>query len=280
MSRRLPVTGKSQEPRERFRQVIKELREARGLNFRQLADRLGWDKSLLSRLESGATIGSAQVAMGLDTFYGTTPFILTLWELAIADAAQFRPKYQQYMKYEAQALALWHYGVIRPPGLLQTEGYAREALAAGGFVGEELERQIDARVGRQAVLLGEGAPDFRTILSEAVLRNSLRDPAAWREQLEHLLEVSELPNVTIQVLPFGSGQHGLVNTDMMFLKLADGRTVAYTENDVRGDLFEEPSMVRGLNRAYDSVRDLAKNPVESRQIIMRMLEDVPCEPST
>ncbi|WP_416973650.1 helix-turn-helix domain-containing protein [Streptomyces sp. 4F14] len=280
MPRRLPITGMSQEPRERFREVIKELREGRGLSFRELARQLGWDQSLLSRLESGATIGSPQVAMGLDTFYGTTPFILTLWELAAADKKQFRPQYRPYMEYEAKAVALSKFCLTRLPGLLQTETYAREALAAGGFVGEELEQQVEARIGRQSILEGEDPPVFRAVLSEASLRNSLRDPAAWREQLERLVEASDLPNVTIRVLPFGTGLHGLNTTDVMFLRLLDGRIVAYTENDLDGDLVEETSKAEYLLRAYDAVCDLAQTPAESRAFILRLLEEVPCDPST
>lgn len=280
MPRRLSITGMSQEPRERFRQVIKDLREKRRLSFRELARQLGWDQSLLSRLESGATIGSPQVAMGLDTFYKTTPLVLTLWELAAADKHQFRPQYRPYMEYEAKAVALSQFSPSRVPGLLQTEAYAREALAAGGFEGEELEQQVEARIGRQSTLEAEDPPVFRAILSEASLRNSLRDPAAWREQLERLLEASELPNVTIRVLPFGMGLHGLDTTDVMFLRLLDGRTVAYTENDLDGELVEETSKAEYLFRAYDAVCDLAQTPAESRAFILRLLEEVPCDPST
>ena len=66
----------------------------------------------------------------------------------------------------------------------------------------------------------------------------------------------------------------------MFLRLTDGRTVAYVENDVRGELIEESGKVERLHRTYDAVRDLALSPAESQTFILRMLEEVPCEPST
>lgn len=280
MARRLPVTGMSQEPRERFRQVIKEYREKQGLSFRELAKRLGWDQSLFSRLESGTTIGSPQVAIGLDTFYGTTPLILTLWELAAADPGQFKAQFRPYMKYEAKAISLWHYGDGVLHGLLQTPEYARELLSKGGYEGEELEQQVEARMSRRSLLEGEGAPGLRAILSEAVLRNTLRDAQAWRRQLEHLLEVMEYPNVTLYVLPFGSGLHGLMDTATTFMQLPDSRIVAYTENVVGTELVEEANRVAELQRRYDAIRDTAKNPTESRHFISRLLEEVPCDPST
>lgn len=118
------------------------------------------------------------------------------------------------------------------------------------------------------------------ILSEAVLRTQLSNPQDWREQLEHLAEASERPNIRIQVLPFSAGPHGLMNTAVKFLRMPDGTTLAYTENDLRGELIEQSSRVEFLQRTYDAVRDLALPPVESRKFVTQMLEEVPCEPLT
>ncbi len=76
------------------------------------------------------------------------------------------------------------------------------------------------------------------------------------------------------------GLHGLVNTEVTYLRLPGGRTVAHTENDIHGELVEEDGRVERLQRTYDAVRDLALPPAESRKFVLRMLEEVPCEPST
>ncbi|MGW0575719.1 helix-turn-helix domain-containing protein [Streptomyces sp. NPDC002920] len=280
MPARRVVTGRSQEPRRRFAEELRLLRAGKGDSLRQLEEVLGWTASTFGKMEGGQSLGSPEVVEALDQHYGTTPMLLTLWELAVADPSQFKEQYRRYMLLEAEAVSLWQYSVSRPPGLLQTPGYAREALAAGGLEGEELEQQIDARIGRRKVLEGSDAPPFRVLLSEAVLRNSLRELREWRGQLEFLLEAAEHPKVTLHVLPWGTGLHGLDSTDSMFLRLADGRTVVYVENDVRGELIEDSGKVERLHRTYDSVRDLALNPAESRTFILRMLEELPCEPST
>jgi transcriptional regulator with XRE-family HTH domain len=274
------ITGRSQEPRQRFTEELRLLRTARGESLRELAEQLGWDASTLGKMESGRSLGSPEIVEALDQYYGTPGLLLALWELAVGDPSQFKEQYRRYMVLEGEAVSLWHYAVSRPPGMLQTPAYVREALAAGGLKNEELEQQVVARIGRQSVLEGVDAPPFRVILSEAVLRNSLRDSREWREQLEYLLEASDRPNISLHVLPFGTGLHGLASTDVMFLRLPEGRTVAYAENDVRGELVEESSKVEHLHRTYDAVRDLALNPTESRKFISRMLEDLPCEPST
>ncbi|UXY28416.1 helix-turn-helix domain-containing protein [Streptomyces sp. HUAS TT20] len=280
MPPRRVVTGRSQEPRRRFAEELRLMRTERGLSLRELAKKVGWGPSQFSKMESGDTVGGPEIAQALDTFYGTPDRLLTLWELAVADPAQFKEQYRRYMLLEAEAVGFWHYAVSRPPGLLQTAGYAREVLAAGGAKGKELDQQVEARTGRRKLLEGEDAPPFRGILSEAVLRTPLRDMQEWREQLEHLAQMSQRPNTTLHVLPFSAGPHGLGSTAMMFLRLLDGRTVAYAENDVRGELIEESGRVEHFHRIYDAMRDLALSPAESRKFILRMLEEAACEPST
>ncbi|KUO21754.1 helix-turn-helix domain-containing protein [Streptomyces dysideae] len=280
MPPRRVITGRSQEPRRRYAEELRRLRTARGESLRELAKVVGWDPSLFGKLESGATLGSPEVAEALDQHYGTPGLLLALWELAVGDPNQFKERYQQYMALEAEAVSLWHYSVSAPPGLLQTAGYAREALAAGGLRGRDLDQQVEARIGRQGLLEGDDPPTFRVILSETVLRTRLRDPQEWRGQLEYLAEAAERPNITLHVLPFSAGPHGLMNTATMFLRLLDSRTVVYTENDEHGELIEENPRVERLQRIYDAVRDLALSPAESREFIVRMLEEAPCEPST
>ncbi|MFM9368286.1 helix-turn-helix domain-containing protein [Streptomyces sp. Da 82-17] len=273
MPTRRVITSRSREPRQRFAEELQSLRAESGLSLRQLGDQLGWDWSLFSKLESGETLGGPEVVQALDAHYGTGSLLLTLWELALGDPTQFREKYRRYMTLEAEAVSLWQYSVSSPPGLLQTEGYAREVLAAGGSAGKELTQQVEARIGRRVLLTGDDAPPFRAILSEAVLRTSLRSAEAWREQLAYLAEAAERPNITLQVLTQAAGPHGLMNTDVMFLRLTDGRTVAYAENDISGELIEENRQVERLQRRYDAVRDLALSPAASRKAITQMLEE-------
>ncbi|MFH9469054.1 helix-turn-helix domain-containing protein [Streptomyces clavifer] len=280
MPTRRAVTGRSREPRARFAEELRLLRTARGHSLRQLGERLGWDWSLFGKMEKGETVGGPEVVQALDTHYGTPGLLLALWELAVSDQTQFKERYRRYMALEAEATSLWHFAVSVLPGLLQTPGYAREVLAAGGIKEPELTQQVEARMGRRELLEGAGAPPFRTILSEAALRTPLRDFGQWRGQLEYLAELGERDEVTVQVLPFRVGPHGLDSTDVWFLRLAGGRTIAYTENAYRGELIEADGPVERLQRAYDAVRDLALTPGESRKFILRMLEEVPCDPST
>lgn len=277
MPQRRAVTSRSQEPRQRFAEEVRRLRERSGASLRQLAEQLGWDCSTLGKLERGQSLGSPEIARALDDYYGTPGLLLALWELAVADPTQFKERYRRYMVLEAEAVSLWHYAVSNLPGVLQTPEYARELLAAGGLTGDELEAQVEARMGRRGLLLGENAPRFRTILSEAVLRTPLCDGRGWRGQLEHLLDTERRSNVTIQVLPMSVGLHGLSNTDTMFLRGANGQTVAWVETGYSGELVQETAPVEQLQARYDLVRDVALSPAESRKSIERMLEECRAE---
>jgi hypothetical protein len=239
---------------------------------------VGWDASLFGKLENGQTLGGPEVVQALDHYYGTNGMLLTLWELAVADPTQFRERYRRYMVLEAEAVSMWQYSPSIIHGLLQTPEYATELLALGGLAGAELEKQVAARMGRRELLLMDGGPQFRTILSETVLRSPLSDPAAWQAQLRHLLAMGEHANVTVQVLPFAKGLHGLTNTDTMFLHSA-GRIVAWVETGYSGELVQESTAVDQLQLRYDRVRDVALSPGESREFIERILEEAPCEPS-
>ncbi|MFI1976625.1 helix-turn-helix domain-containing protein [Streptomyces wedmorensis] len=280
MPTRRVVTGRSQEPRKRFAEELKLLRTDRGLSLRKLGEALGWDWSLFSKMEKGETVGGPEVVQALDQYYGTATMLLALWELAVGDPTQFKERYQQYMKLESEAVSLWHYAVSVLPGLLQTGEYARALLSTGGMNGDELTRQVEARIGRRDLLSGDGAPPFRTILSETVLRTPLESREEWRNQLEYLLLISERRNITIHVVSHSVGLFALMNTQTMFLRLADGRTVAWVETAHSGELVEEAAAVEQLQASYDQVRDLSLSPVESRKFIVSTLEEASCEPST
>jgi transcriptional regulator with XRE-family HTH domain len=275
MPTRRPVTDKSQEPRNRFTEELRSLRAKSGLSLRELGKAVNFDYSYLGRMESGDTIGGPEVAIALDKHYATT-HLAVLWELALHDPTQFRERYRQYMAKESEATSLQLFAPGYIPGLLQTEGYARETLAMS-LSGDELAQQVRARMARQERLSSPRPPHMRVVLAETALRTPLRDLAAWRKQLEHLAEAADRPTIVIQVVPMAAGPHPFSNTDIHFLRLPEGRTVAWVETALSGELVEEASTVERLQLSYDQVRDLALSPAESRELITKTLEEVPCE---
>ncbi len=114
-----------------------------------------------------------------------------------------------YVGLEGAASLLRAYEVQFVHGLLQTEEYARAVVRRGmkSASDADVERRVALRLERQKYLVAENAPEFHVVLDEAALRRPYGDRAVMRGQLQHLIEVSERPNVRLQVVPFSMGGH-------------------------------------------------------------------------
>jgi transcriptional regulator with XRE-family HTH domain len=115
-----------------------------------------------------------------------------------------------YVSLEEAAKVIRDYEPHFVPGLLQTEAYTREILTSGA-VGqldpERLERHVALRMQRQSLLARADGPAYWAVLDETVLRRPVGSPELMREQIDKLLEMSELPNVTLQVAMLSAGHH-------------------------------------------------------------------------
>ncbi|MFD3522560.1 helix-turn-helix domain-containing protein [Streptomyces sp. NPDC058653] len=272
--------GQKPSARQMLARELARLREESGMSLAALGEATTYDRAYLHKLETGARIGSPDVIAALDAVYKTGGHLSLLWQLAREDA--FADKYKRFMELEAKATVRYEYAVGAIPGLLQTEGYAREVLQAARPRDEnDLSEKVSARLGRQDLLRGDDPPHYRAVLDESVLRRGAHDPKEWAIQLKHLVAVSELPNVTIQVLPFAAGLHALMGTSLTILWLPDGSAVAYTEDQHSGQLMESAQDVEDLRLSYDLLRDLALSPRESVAFIQRLMEDgASCAPDS
>src|SRR5262249_51414583 len=117
------------------------------------------------------------------------------------------PWFQNYVGLEEAATEIRSYEVQFVHGLLQTADYARAVISAGGHVTEpaEIERRVEVRLKRQEVLAAERAPHLLAVLAQAARRRPWGGPDLMRDQIDRLLELTELPNVRLQVMPLGFG---------------------------------------------------------------------------
>ncbi|MER7540209.1 helix-turn-helix transcriptional regulator [Streptomyces sp. NPDC097704] len=123
--------------------------------------------------------------------------------------------FSMYVSLEGAASLIRAYEPQFIPGLLQTEGYARAILRSGAVGGggdaareEDIDRHVALRMERQSLLTRDDAPKLWVIMDETVFRRPVGDgPEVMRDQLDRLLEASELPNVTLQIAEFATGHH-------------------------------------------------------------------------
>ncbi|MET9391694.1 helix-turn-helix transcriptional regulator [Streptomyces sp. NPDC006624] len=254
--------------------TLKFLRENAGKTLGQLADECGYDKSYLSRLESGERLSKMAVMEDLDSYYGCGDLLVRHWKVARYDA--FKDKYKRYMALEATARLLRVY-TPSVPGLLQTEEFAREVLSGPqATIGnaEEIEEQVAARMGRQLVLRKESPLEVRFIIDESALRRPSASAETWKGQLSRIETAAQAPNVVVQVLPFSAGVHHLVGKgSLTLLWQQDGSAVAYAEGHSFGQLMDDPDDVLHHRLSYDRLRDLALSPSDSLAFIRDVLEE-------
>ncbi|MFJ4713557.1 helix-turn-helix domain-containing protein [Streptomyces sp. NPDC088785] len=114
-----------------------------------------------------------------------------------------------YVSLETDAKTLRTYEPQYVTGLLQTPRYAHAVLRAGLPNGsdEEVARRVELRLRRQSLLEREDAPTLWVVMEEAVLHRMVGGPDVMREQIERILDMSELPHVSVDIVPFGAGAH-------------------------------------------------------------------------
>jgi hypothetical protein len=163
-------------------------------------------------------------------------------------------------------------------GLLQTEDYARAVMSTvrRRQTPEEIDRLVKLRMQRQDVLTRADPLELWIILDEAVLRRMVGPSRVMREQLDHLYETSQWPNVTLQVLAFSSGLHTGMGGPFAIIEFPERSDpdVLYTEG-VTGQAYieERDREVRARSEAFDLLRATALPPVDSARLIRSISAD-------
>jgi transcriptional regulator with XRE-family HTH domain len=261
---------------------LRALRTEKGWTVEQVAERLLMSSSKVSRLETGQRGASARDIRDLSDLYGLNEEQRRrLTELA-AEGKQhawwqpFSLPYSTYVGLEAEATSIRDFGLGLVPGLLQTPDYARAVLEATlpRRAPEEVEHLIEGRTARQRrVLSAENPPRFQAILETSVLHRIVGSRSIMRAQLERLLEASELPNVTVRVVPYEAGALPNANNKFIILSFStlELPDVVFVEG-LTGDLYiDRKEDTDTYNAAFRALEDLAAPPEDTRENITSIL---------
>jgi transcriptional regulator with XRE-family HTH domain len=213
---------------------LRKLREKREITTEQAADAIRGSHSKISRMEHGRVGFKDRDVSDLLTLYGVTDQTERDSLLALAheagnpgwwhDFGDLLPHwFEPYISLEAAASVIRNYEVQFVPGLLQSPSYAREVIQLGhpSITQDELNRRVELRMGRKRMLSRPTAPRLWAALDEAVLRRPMGDASVMREQIEHLLEMTDNPNVTLQIVPFNVGGHSAAGGPFSILRFAE-----------------------------------------------------------
>ncbi|MEV7201974.1 MULTISPECIES: helix-turn-helix domain-containing protein [Streptomyces] len=266
--------------RRRLGQELRKLRELKGMTAEEVADRLLVSQSKISRLENGRRSISQRDVRDLCGVYEVEDqrVVDSLMEMARDSRQQgwwhtFGDiPYSVYIGLETDAQSLRVYEPQLVTGLLQTRAYA-EALVRGALPETstaEIEKRVKVRMRRQERVTDDSNPlRLWVVLDEAALHRVVGSKLIMREQLEHLIELSSLPHVTVQVLPFEVGAHPGLNGQYAILEFADAAdsSVVYLEG-VTSDLYlEKAPDVQKYAVMYEHLRAQALPVERSQQFI-------------
>lgn len=263
---------------------LRRMREAAEISRADAGYAIRGSDSKISRMELGRVGFKERDVADLLTMYGITDeneraFYLDLvlksnergWWHRFTDLMP--DWFSNFVGLEESASLIQNYELLFVPGLLQTEEYIR-AVASHGQVtrmDDETERRVNLRLQRQRVLFRQGAPRLWAVVDESVLHRPLGGAATLRRQIEHLLEVTKQPNITLQVVPYRlSGYSAEGSFSMLRFAEPSLPDVVYIEH-LNGALYlDRPNEIEVYGRVIDRLAVDAETPDRSRQTLSKL----------
>ena len=212
---------------------LRRLRTDMGLSREEAAEAIRASAWKIHRLENGQVGFKERDLVDLLERYGVTDpdeidELLTLareanvpgWWQHYGDVLPHW--FRTYVDLESAATLIRTYEGMFVPGLLQTDDYMRAVIRDASLESsEEVGRRVRLRMARQILLTREHPPRLWAVMDEAALRRPVGGREVMRGQLERLIDATKLPNVTLQVLPFGAGAHPAMVGAFSILRFAD-----------------------------------------------------------
>lgn len=266
---------------------LRRLREGQGITREKAGYSIRASESKISRMELGRVSFKARDVEDLLTLYGVTDDRERSSLLSLAKEANVAGWWHSYsdvlpswfptyVGLEGAAHLIRAYEVQFVHGLLQTEAYAHAVVSRGVKEGGEadVDRRVALRLERQKYLVAESAPQFHCILDEAALRRPYGGREVMRGQLQHLIDISERPNVRLQVMPFGFGGHAGESGAFTVLSFAESdlSDVVYLEQLTSALYLDKREDVAQYERAMTQLQEDSPSPEESRDLLRGLLQ--------
>jgi transcriptional regulator with XRE-family HTH domain len=271
--------------RRRLGAELKRCREAAGLTQEYVSRYFEWHAAKVTRIETARVAVTARDVRDLLTLYGVQDDEYR--EALIGLARQSRERtwwtdYRDIMRpgnfvgLEAEASSMREWAPIVLPGLLQTEAYIRALMRTGRSSDppESIDRRVALRIKRQDRLTGPNPLTLSAIVDESVIRRVVGGADVMGDQLRHLLSRAQLPNVTLQILPFDAGEHSFLGGSAALLEFRETThlDVLYLEG-LAGDYYEEqPLEVARYRNELERLSSMALDRRMSVKMIENMLD--------
>nr|PZN47553.1 MAG: transcriptional regulator [Actinomycetota bacterium] len=268
---------------------LRRLRQERGISREEAGYAIRASHAKISRIELGKVGFKERDVADLLTLYGVTDPAERAPLLELARQAN-RPgwwhKYSDllpswfevYVGLEEAASIIRTYEIQFIPGLLQSRDYARAVISIGHprASKEEIDRRIELRERRQQRLLGPDAPTLWAVVDEAAVRRPFGGRKVMRGQIKHLLEMTERPNIRLQVLPFARGGHAAAGGPFTFLRFSEPALpdVVYIEQLTSALYLDKREDTDAYMEVMDRVSVQANTVAASKQFLKDLLTEL------
>lgn len=262
--------------------LLRDLRESAGLSLKEAGDHLMRDPSTMSRMETGLAPARLLEVRELMNLYGVESSELRAGLESLSRDIWVKGWWDDYARkvhvriidlawLEARAVKLRDFSLPIVHGLVQTRDYAEAVIRANDpeATNKQVAEWLEFRMKRQGVL---DHLDYATILDETVFHRPFGGVKVMREQLGHLLDLSERPNIAIRVLPFSTHSAACPETTFRLLNMpAPLPMVAQTPTE-SGAIYVELPEAAKFEAAYARLERHALDPDESRVFIKSRME--------
>jgi transcriptional regulator with XRE-family HTH domain len=267
---------------------LRQFREAAGVTSEQAGYQIRASRTKISRIEHGRAAVKGRDVADLLAFYGITDETVQAKMLTIAGQANtpdwwstysdiLPDWFETYLGLEEAASAIRTFDLQFVHGLFQTEDYARAVTRLGheAATAGEIDRRVHVRLKRQEVLTSPNPLHVWSVVDEAVLRRPVGSRAVMRAQLNHLAEVADLPHVTVQVMPFGTGAHAAAGGSFTVLHFdGDGLPdVVYLEQLTSALYLDSRDDLEHYTAIMNEVTAGALTPVRTATLLAEISEE-------
>ncbi|MEW2354427.1 helix-turn-helix transcriptional regulator [Spirillospora sp. NPDC029432] len=261
-----------QRPRENpaliaFGRQMRRLRDAKGVKQEVISQITNVSGPQVSKIETGKKRATRSFVEIVDDHLDGGGSLISLWEDLNKDGHPV-PIWFDWPQVEADAAVLvcWEHSLV--PGLAQTPAYALAILHG-------IQEAADARLKRQSILTkddGTAPPMLAILFDEQALYRPVGTAETMKEQLEHLLAMSQLPNVTVQVV-LSSGEHDGNTGAFVVATMADRSEIAYVETAIRAITTDDPAELSALGRTLIVLRSRALSEQMSCELIRKVIQE-------
>ncbi|OON81394.1 helix-turn-helix domain-containing protein [Streptomyces tsukubensis] len=253
---------------------IKLWRTEAGGTREELASEANYDSEYVKSMEQGRRKPTVRLLRVADQLYGAKGKLEAGFDYLKPEP--FPARTQQYMHAEAEALAIDWYEPLLIPGLLQNEQYAFALIgdSCPPLDDETVNERVEARLKRQALMIERASVAYGFMIYEAALRTGVGGKDVMKNQLNHLLALNELRNVTIQVVPEGRCNGLALMGSIVLLETPDHDRYAYSEVQTTSLLYADRAKVSELSQRHGMIQKHALTVGDSTECIRKVAEEL------